>query len=668
MTRLQIEHQKMNTFLKLIIFGLFFTCAVEASPTRTKSVIQATFALPQDTTRLSRWKYLAEQAADTPDQLLYLDALLHDARLQHDLAAQAYAHRAHVWYYFNRSDMDSTLLVGQPALEFYQKNGLSDLYFEIKSFIITLHTDRGEYEFALAKGEEMYQEAASLSSDKGKISACYVLAFANTFSSKFHDAIFWSREGLRLIGDRPDFFSQKMEFNFTLADCYRENQPDSMKLYVDLVKGLVDELEKTDSAQAASSTAYYRCWINCRYADYALQHNQPEQARRFLEQATSYKEKSLHTPSLYFYYTSYSDYYLATGQYEKALHSLETEVKQWEKNKGEIAPAFLERRALIHFRMGNDTLALDEIRQSIHLSDSVNRQRFADQSDQLRSLYEIKRLEDEGKKRTGIIRVQLLALTCLGALLLLLAFYFCRFYRIRKQVAIAAREADEANRTTSGFLSNMQQGIQAFLHDITRTSDRLIREPDPGKRSEYAGRLRTQNELAQHVIFNILDVSKIESGRMKFNYDEINLEGLVLEARSALQNNPFRHVEIHISATGDLLITTDALRLHQLLTNLLRYAVLHTNGKEIRLTYHPEGNSVRFTISGENWVISEEEKQRMFDRLAQTSGTLQEMELEMIISRGLILKLGGSIQVYTGASSRFEFLLPQSPTPENDPL
>lgn len=652
----------MNFFLKLIISGLFFACTVCAAPHRTDSMLQALSGMPQDTFRLKTLRQWIGQVAGTPDEVVLLNALLRDAQAQNDLTHQAYAYSNLITAYFNYKNRDSILSIEKPALQFFQTHHLFKHYFNAKSLIISLHTDIGEYEYALLKGEEMYREAEAIPSIDGEISACYALAHAHFASNKYHDAIFWNRKGLELLEGQDNYLSTKMNFNYILAESYQIlQQPDSMIFYTEKVREVINNYEKKYPGEASGIIAFYYTWINCRHVDYALYHNDLPQAKKYLGQATFYQEKNRF--DLYSYFSTCADYYRATGQYDKAFQYIEKETALREKNK-DTDPSLLKKRALIYNYMGNDSLALREIYASIQLSDSLNRQRFTHQSDQLRSIYEINRLETEGKKQEGLIRIQFLTLVCLALFLLLLVYYLFKFYCIRKQLSVAAREADEANSATSGFLHNMQRGIQAFLQDIARVSDRLIEESDPAKRAAYADRLRAQNELAQHVIFNILDVSKIESDRMKFHFEEINLKGLIQEVASSVRHTVGNGVEIKILADEGLLIQTDLMRLHQILSNVLRYAVSHTAGKEIRLACKKEGLSILFSVSGENWTITEEEQQNMFDRLAQTSGKLQEMELDMIISRGLILKLGGRIYVFTGPDSRIEFIFPLSPTPE----
>lgn len=655
----------MNLFFKLIISVFLFAGALHAAvPNRIDSILQVISELPPDTTRLKTLKYWSRQLAATPHERALLETLRKEAQIQNNPSYQAYAYYGLLKYYYNFNYQDSLRLLAKTALHFLKKNDLHQYYFNARYLLVTLHTDLGEYEFSLLKGEEMYREAVAISNRDGEIAACNALAHANFASHKYHDAIYWNRKGLRLVEGKEGYLSTEMNFNYVMAQSYqRLQQPDSMKRYTDQVRQVINHYEKKYPGMAPNIIAYYYAWIYSRYADYELYRNDLQKAKSYLDRAASFQEKN--TFDLYSYFSTYADYYRATGQYDAAFRSLEKEAALREKNN-KPDPSLLTKRALIYARMGNDTLALSEIQKSIQLADSLNRKRFSEQSDQLRSIYEINRLETEGKKQTDIIRMQILTLTGLLFFVVLLAFYLIKFYRIRKQLALAAREADEANSATSGFLQNMQRGIQAFLQDIARVSDLLIEESDPQKRAGYAERLRAQNEIAQHVIFNILDVSKIESGQMKFHLEEIDLQGPVHEAVGAIRHIVPHGTEIKINAPGGILIRTDLMRLHQILTNVLRYAVSRTSGKQIRIAYKKQAGEVRFSLSGDGWRLSEKEQQTMFDRLAQTSGKLQDMDLDMIISRGLILKLGGRIEIHTGTASRIEFTFPLSPTLQNE--
>lgn len=288
---------------------------------------------------------------------------------------------------------------------------------------------------------------------------------------------------------------------------------------------------------------------------------------------------------------------------------------------------------------------------------------FAEPSGLFRPAYDMDRLEAESEKRIFIIRIQIVLVLALSITVLLLFYYLSRFYRIKQELAVAAKKACRADKKTSGFLQNMSHEVQVFLQEISGLSDALIQESDPGKKQEYATEICSRNERAQRVIFDILDVSKIESDRMQFQYEKISLNGLVEEVCSSIRQQIPDDVEILLLPCESRSFTTDPVRLNQVLSNLLHYAATHTAGGRILIKYESLANEICFTISGENWTMTQEEYQFLFDRLVQTSGKLEDMKLDMLISRGLLVKMGGALTVFPDPSggTRFEFILRDHP-------
>jgi len=164
---------------------------------------------------------------------------------------------------------------------------------------------------------------------------------------------------------------------------------------------------------------------------------------------------------------------------------------------------------MIYYARGDYRTATDEILRSAFLADSMNNVRFIQQSKQLRSVYDMNRLEAESERRIFIIHIQIVLVLALCAVVFLLFYYLFRFYRMKQELAVAVKKACEADRKTSGFLHNMGHEVQVFLQDISGLSDALIEESENSKKQEYATEICLRNERAQRVIFDILDVSKI---------------------------------------------------------------------------------------------------------------------------------------------------------------
>ena len=139
---------------------------------------------------------------------------------------------------------------------------------------------------------------------------------------------------------------------------------------------------------------------------------------------------------------------------------------------------------------------------------------------------------------------------------------------------MAVKEAVEADENTSVFLSNMTRVVNDFLQETSAFSESLIRETEMEKRQEYAVSLCSRNELAQRVIFDILDVSKIESDRMQFHYEDVNLARLVREVYMKMQSFATEEVRLCLLPVKEMRMTADPIRLAQVLENILHWILI----------------------------------------------------------------------------------------------
>lgn len=607
---------------------------------------------------------------DTPDELIFINQLLQDACLQKNIHYQTIAYRNKVRYFFNTYDIDSTIAASKPAMRFFEENQLEDEIFKIQTHIIILHVNMEEYEYALEKGVKMYQKAEILDNKEGKISACHVLNYANYTSGRYKKALAWGEEGMKLTQGQKDYLIESMEFNLFLTECSFELKDyEKMKVYLDKMHSLLLEYENTFTDRPKDYLSVYWLWMYSRFATYELAFSQNNRARKYLESAKQYISNNSYDVYRNLLNFTYSDYYLAIGDCKKALEYLDAGITYQRFPNPKKDPTLFWKRADIYARMQKFDTAVNEMKKSIQLSDSINKQRYLKQTEQLRTIYEINKLETEGEKSLLTIHTQKTLLLFLVIFLILLGIYVIHFYRIKRQIVNEAEKAKNANQNTSVFLSNLSREIQLFLQDISRISELLIHESDPEKRQQYAVHLHLHNEMAQAIIFNILDVSKIESDRMKFNHEEVSLAGLMDEIYSSSLQFVSKDLKIKRVAGIDKIITTDPVRLCQILNNLTRYLISNTQHGTITIGYEELKNRIRFYISSDGFVISEKEQQIIFDRLAQTSGRLQDMKLEMIISKGLITKMGGTIKLFANSKTgtRFEFALPIiSPDPINN--
>lgn len=519
------------------------------------------------------------------------------------------------------------------------------------------------YEFALVKARKMYDYSKLYKYKEGMIAGCENMGFAYQASHRPRNAIQWYKEGLLLreqLGGRAMY---KMQFEMTIADCFIQiNQLDSAQKYLGALNRHLDDFEKNRSNEKEGQALItdYRQWFYTQCAKIAVREGQSESARRYLEKAELYtkQEGSGYYDDLLF--LTYTNYYTIRGQYGKALEYLDrvslVSQNQWDKDK----MILLSVRANIYRLMGCYADASSLYQHLLVLSDSLNENRFTTQSAQLRSVYAMDKLEEKGQQAKLRIRQLRVMAVILSLFTLLSVLLLIRFYRYKRKLSIITEKAKEADWQTSEFLNNMSREIKRTLHDIADLSNNIIHESDSEKKRELASRVKSANQILQHVIYNVLDVSKIESDRMQFNYINIYLPDVIREICSF----SFRLLPVHLSLRvipgPDIFMHTDLVRLKQIIDNILYYAMMRAVQGEIRIGYKTDGVNIHFFIEVEGLNLSDEEKAIIFDRQAQTNNRLEDMGLDLVICKHLIIKMGGVISISsdTKMGCVFNFTLP----------
>lgn len=237
----------------------------------------------------------------------------------------------------------------------------------------------------------------------------------------------------------------------------------------------------------------------------------------------------------------------------------------------------------------------------------------------------------------------------LGVLILLIAYFIYHTMNMAK-VAKASEQAKSA------FLTNMSHEIRTPLNGIVGLQY-LMRQSldDPGKLEAYLKKAEVSTSFLQSVITDVLDMSKIESGQLELYPKEMNLKLLVEEVHILLENqveNKGLQFRIDCEELKEPLVQGDALRVKQILTNLLGNAVKFTpEGGEVSLTVRQElsgglANTV-FQVADTGCGMSPEFLQNIWQpfeqerRIASQNGT----GLGTTLSKTLAEKMGGAITV-----------------------
>ena len=239
-------------------------------------------------------------------------------------------------------------------------------------------------------------------------------------------------------------------------------------------------------------------------------------------------------------------------------------------------------------------------------------------------------------------------------------------------VEAALEVAEKASKAKTDFLSNMSHDIRTPMNAIIGITTLMKNElHQPEKLAEHLGKLETSGRLLLGIINDILDMSRIESGKTTLNIEKTNLPHQISQLDSIIRQQASQRrqtftVETHVQHEN---VLADPNRLNQVLMNILSNAVKYTpQGGHIRLaadelTHTEHYAKYRFVVQDDGIGMSAAYQKTLFDPFTreEKSGTnrVQGTGLGMAITKSIIDLMGGTIHVESapGKGSRFEVVL-----------
>lgn len=241
-------------------------------------------------------------------------------------------------------------------------------------------------------------------------------------------------------------------------------------------------------------------------------------------------------------------------------------------------------------------------------------------------------------------------------------------------LAALSRERDrseermrEAERAKSAFFANIGHEIRTPMNGVMGMTDALLMRELGGEEREMAQTIRTSGALMLALIDDLLDLSKLEAGRLVLHEGPLSLTALAGELRglwTPMANKKHLEFSVSLEAAMPAVVRVDGLRLRQVLGNLINNALKFTQRGSVRVELGRRGEQLCCVVHDTGIGISPEQQQRLFERFVQADDArarrYQGSGLGLALSRDLATHMGGSLAVDSvlGQGSRFTCLLP----------
>jgi len=243
---------------------------------------------------------------------------------------------------------------------------------------------------------------------------------------------------------------------------------------------------------------------------------------------------------------------------------------------------------------------------------------------------------------------------------------------MRKQkddLEIAMEKAQTANQAKSDFLAKMSHELRTPLNAIIGYSEMLIEEAEDDSLETYAEDLSKINSSGEHLltlINDILDLSKIEAGKMDLHIEEFEFEGLLKQveatAKPLVEKNKNKFVIK--TKTKKLKLKNDQTKLRQILFNMLSNAAKFTKKGTVTLSISKESDDIIFAVTDTGIGMDENQISKVFEEFTQAESSTSKdyggTGLGLPISKKMTEMMGGKMDVKStkGEGTTFSITIP----------
>ena len=672
MSRGFLRKSSVNTFIGIvwILFAVSASAQNAVSKFRADSIRQSLSCIQKPQDKIPLLKELIGLYWQLPEEVPALKEII-DIAMPLDSIGIVYDAMAGLSrYYYNVENRDSLLYwVGQLDSLASKRHESPRGLFLSGSLVCQDYLWSGNYELAMDKAMQYLDLARESKNDYGLLRAYRNLGMVYQRIKKDSDAVEIFGKGLHLLkGEKANpafrimYLSNMLESTLLLG---RLSESEALLKQYD---HLLDSLERKYNGEGKIfPVKRHRCLMSCYYCELYTMNGNSGKAQAYLDQATAYLDSSFGDRVEAQYLRTKSFYYWKEKDYRHALSAVNLALKiNRDLDKLEMKKAILQSS-------GQLQEAVTIYEEIINKTETINMDAFDRQIEQLRVLNDLNDLEKQDrelklkseqealKQKQIVVSIGLL-LVLMGLLYMLWRIYM-HTKRLRnellqekdsliaseKQLRVVTKEAEAANKKKSAFIANISHEIRTPLNAIVGFSELISDESiSAGEKKEFFSIINNNSYLLLNLINDILDLSRLESGNMKFIIEKTSLSDCCRNALASVEHRVFPGVQLTYTPSKDPLhIQTDSIRLQQLLINLLTNACKFTKEGEINLSYQIDEDKqhVRITVTDTGCGIPEDKQKVIFERFEKVDEYAQGTGLGLSISQTIIEHLGGSIQL-----------------------
>lgn len=533
--------------------------------------------LPTDSSRLHILYSLAYQNPMAPSCLHYLDRLLKEATHLNHIRYQCLSIYAHVIYYYNHQDEKNTVVWMNKLSVVALKYKIYDLYFAGKRAEITIHILKRKIEYSITQAKEMYAFAKELKNDKGMSLAKLCLMDAYLMSGRYQEGEEAGFEAYRLLSPDASLESRKDILQEIALGCFSTQNKDFMK-YLQEYETILKKITQNNISLKSYQGSFLL--LESLYADYYLNAGMLEEARNHLKKMDKYYSPTSFVPSRGLYFHAYSRYYQLTKNYNKALAYSDTAINLLSQVTDNSGINYKIERASILTEAERVDEAIPQFRNLLAEKDSFYMELSTSQMQEIYQMHNMDTLLLEKEEYKMIVHSIMIALIAIALLILIpstlrICYARNKLRKEEKEIRQMSCIAKEANEVKSRFLANMSYNIRIPLNNVLGFSQLMsadTSEIEASQWKEYSEIIQSNATELIQLVNDVLDLSRLEAGRTKWQMQEYDIIPLCLDALSMARMKTNNKIEADFQTRIETLpVKIDITRFTQLIVSTLIY-------------------------------------------------------------------------------------------------
>lgn len=533
---------------KYILFIILTMCCFvlkaetknESNDEKFKLLKQLSLLEQSDTARLGVYFELTRASNNPQVELYYINKLLKEADKFDNNYYRCKAYLRYMIYAYNQYDVEQVNKWMKVLEPIATKEKYYDLLFLGRRCVIDMLMINGEYEREEKEAKKMLKDAEELNNNIGILSAYQCLSNVYRMINRLEEALQIMQKGYKLACQVDQ--SSAIEINNSIIAIYQSKA--DMNNWIKWTRTMDDFLQEQIDKDPANEIRH-QGWLMMTAASYIKYYTYMDDlssAAKYVEKIRKYNMEGHSTFSFHYHNALYT-YYVSSLEYEKALVETEKLAEIYKELSPLNYSIMTYKKADILQQQEKFDEAIAAYKRALEISDSISIVFMNKQIEQLKKDYDTEQFLLEKEQINQKIQVSYLCL--IGLVIIIVVAFAIQTRRTQKglkhseeEMRKLAEEMEQADIDKATFLSTISTAISIPLNEVVKGSLQLVNDEttDEKERREISRNLnRTSAELMK-LINNILNLSRLEAGMMKFKKENIEIlpfvQGIVNMATS----------------------------------------------------------------------------------------------------------------------------------------